>query len=396
MAWREESIVSQRLEFVALASVEGANIRGLCRRFGISAPTAYKWLARHRAGEQLADRSRRPHRSPARSDEAIEAEVLRVRDRHPAWGARKIRAVLLARDRPAPSASTVHAILTRHGRIDPAESASHRACRRFEHDRPNALWQMDFKGHVPLQRGGRCHPLTIMDDHSRFSIALRACGNEREPTVRTHLIDVFRRYGLPECVLCDNGPPWGTTQGTLGYTQLSVWLLRLGVRVTHGRPHHPQTQGKAERFHRTLKSEVLSRAELRDMGRAQSAFDAWRAIYNLERPHDALALAVPASRYRASERSYPETLPEVEYGPGDTVRRVRPDGMIQHRGRLWYISGALCGERVGLRTTRIDGVLEVCYGPFEIARLDLRDSTRQATRRRPPRATPAPNAGEHV
>ncbi len=388
MAWRKESIVSQRLEFVTLASGEGANIRELCRRFRISAPTGYLWLERFRSlGEAgLTDRSRRPACSPDRCDDAIEAAVLRVRSMHPSWGARKIRAVLESQGVEAPAASTVHAILVRHGRIDPAESAAHRPWRRFERDRPNALWQMDFKGHVPLHRGRRCHPLTIVDDHSRFAVALRACTNEQEPTVRHHLIDVFRLFGLPEAVLTDNGPPWGTPVGELGHTRLSVWLLRLGVRVAHGRPRHPQTQGKAERFHRTLKAELLSRTELRDLRQAQGAFDRWRGTYNLVRPHEALGLCTPAMRYTPSARVYPETLPEVEFGPSDIVRRVNPDGMIAFASRRWFISEALIGEHVGLRPTGIEGVLDVCLGPHPMGRLDQRNGTRRATRRRRPLA----------
>lgn len=388
MAWRKESIVSQRLEFVTLASVEGANIRELCRRFRISAPTGYHWLERHRSlGEAgLADRSRRPHRSPDRCDDAVEAAVLRVRAEHPSWGARKIRAVLETRGIDAPAASTVHAILVRHGRVDPAHAASHRPWQRFERDRPNALWQMDFKGHVPLHRGRRCHPLTIVDDHSRFAVALRACTNERDPTVRGHLIDVFRRFGLPEALLTDNAPPWGTPMGELGHTRLSVWLLRLGVRVMHGRPRHPQTQGKAERFHRTLKAELLSRTELRTVEQAQREFDRWRGTYNLVRPHEAVGMHPPATRYTPSEREYPETLPDVEFGPSDIVRRVNPDGMIAFAARRWFISEALIGEWVALRPTAVDGVLDVCLGPHPMGRIDQRDGTRCVVRRRRPLA----------
>lgn len=398
MAWREESIVSQRLEFVTLASAEGANVRELCRRFRISPPTGYKWLARHRAGAgaaspgdaSLRDLSRRPHASPGRSGAAVEAAVLQVRDRHPAWGARKIRAVLASRG-PAtaggviggcggvPSASTVHAILVRHGRVDPAHGEKHQAWTRFEHDRPNALWQMDFKGHVPMHRGGRCHPLTILDDHSRFSIGLWACDNERRDTVRGRLTEAFRRFGLPERLLCDNAPPWGVAAMAGRHTRLTVWLLRLGVVTVHGRAFHPQTQGKEERFHRTLKAELLSRAELRDLGQAQAAFDEWRGTYNLVRPHEALGMAVPASRYACSERRYPERLPELEYAPGERTRRVRRDGSIRWEGGPCYIGEAFAGEWVALRRLDGTGRLTICYGPHPVGVIE-----------------PAPAAGAHV
>lgn len=403
MAWREESIVSQRLEFVALASAEGANLRELCRRFNISAVTGYKWLERYRIGGDAAlqDRSRRPSSSPARTDDAVEAAILAERDKHPAWGARKlrtlVRATLESLGLEVPAASTVHAILSRHGKVDATGSSKHKPWQRFERERPNALWQMDFKGHVPLHRGGgRCHPLTILDDHSRFAVALRACDNEREPTVRGHLIDVFRCYGLPEMLLADNGPPWGTPIGELGHTKLSVWLLRLGVRVIHGRPCHPQTQGKAERFHRTLKAELLSRAELKDIPEAQTEFDVWRGMYNLKRPHEALGMRVPSSCYQPSSRAYPERLPDPEYGPDDLVRGVNADGIIAFHARKWFISEALIGQRVALRATIADGVYRVCLGPHEVGTLDLHEGTRRATRRRSPLAALAPNAcGQH-
>jgi transposase InsO family protein len=373
MPWREWSIMSQRKEFVALASAPGANVRGLCRRFEISATTAYKWLARHQRGEELKDRSRRPRASPGRTHEAMEREVLGVRSQHPAWGGRKIRARLLAMGvKEAPAASTITAILHRHGLIDPAESVKHHPWQRFERSAPNQLWQMDFKGHVPMHRGGRCHPLTVLDDHSRFAVALRACGDERHETVRDEFIAVFRRYGLPEQILADNGPPWGAPGGDRhSQTRLTLWMLRLGVRVIHGRPAHPQTQGKAERFHRTLVAELLSRQDLRDLDAAQRCFDAWREVYNLERPSEALGQATPSSRYQPSRRSYPERLPALGFGPDDLVRRVRHDGMVRYAARNWYISAALAGELVGLRPTGRDGRLLVCYGAHPIGQINL-------------------------
>ena len=392
MAWREESIVSQRLEFVTLAAAEGANIRELCRRYKISAPTGYKWMERHRGGGESAlhDSSRRPRSSPERSDAATEAAVLQVRERHPAWGARKIRAVLMARGVKVPAPSTVHAILVRHGKIDPAQKTKHQAWQRFEHDRPNALWQMDFKGHVPMHRGGRCHPLTILDDHSRFSIGLWACDNERRCTVQDRLIEAFRRFGLPERVLCDNGPPWSVPHADGGkHTGLTVWLLRLGVCTVHGRPFHPQTQGKDERFHRTLKAELLSRMDLRDLGHAQETFDTWRGMYNLMRPHEALGMAVPASRYACSSRPYPERMPEVEYAPGETLRRVRPNGLIKYRGQSWSVGQAFGGELVSLRQSPLEGVMSICYGPHAVGMIELKPAT-HPRRRLPPLASLAP------
>lgn len=373
MAWREVSIVSQRLEFVALAAAEGSNIRGLCRRFGISPQTGYKWMKRHReqGAAGLADRSRRPRGSPSRTDAMTEATVVALRDRHPAWGGRKLRARLVTLGHAGvPAPSTITAVLRRHGRIDEAASPRHTAFTRFERAAPNELWQMDYKGHVPMRAGGRCHPLTILDDHSRFSIGLFACDNERGETVKGHLTAVFRRYGLPQRMLADNGSPWGVSHALERYTKLEVWLLRLGVVLSHGRPMHPQTQGKDERFHRTLNVELLSRMDLLDLAHSQSAFDAWRDVYNLERPSEAIGMAVPASRYRPSPRVFPETLPPVEYGPDDAVRRVKRDGSFKYRDRMWYIGDAFAGEWVGVRPGRCEGELEVRYGPYLVGTVD--------------------------
>lgn len=378
MAWREESIMSQRLEFVTLASAEGANVRELCRRFRISAPTGYKWLDRHRSGGEgaLEDASRRPKSSPLRSEPAIENAVLALRDSNPVWGARKLRKVLSRQGLEVPAISTTHAILLRNGRIDPTVGKKHASFTRFEHECANALWQLDFKGHVPMHRGGRCHPLTILDDHSRFSLGVFACDNEKGATVQEHLTTAFRRYGLPERVLCDNGPPWGAPSATdvIGgrHTWLTVWLLRLGVVTVHGRAFHPQTQGKAERFHRTLKAELLSRTDLPDLRQAQAAFDKWRDVYNLQRPHEALDLEVPATRYSCSQRAFPETLPPVEYAPGEALRRVKHDGTIKCEGAIWRIGQAFAGEQVALRPASTDGLLDVCYGPHVIGRIELR------------------------
>jgi transposase InsO family protein len=369
MGWQEASIVEQRLEFVTLAGVEGANIAELCRRFGVSRQTGYKWIARFRLQRKdgLGNRPRRPHTSPEKTAASVESAVLSLRDAHPAWGGRKLRARLLTMGQPeVPAASTITQILRRNGRLVQSEAARP-ATTRFERASPNELWQMDFKGHVPMHRGGRCHPLTILDDHSRFSVGLFACGDEQTWTVRQRLVEAFRRYGLPERVLCDNGPPWGYSGGMRRHTELTVWLLRLGVRVVHGRPFHPQTQGKDERFHRTLKAELLSRMDLLGLRHAQQSFDAWRDVYNLERPSEALGMAVPATRYRPSERAYSEKLPELEFSPEDQVRKVKHDGSLSFRNRVWFIGQAFAYEHVGARTVA-ETVIEVRYGPHVVGR----------------------------
>jgi transposase InsO family protein len=360
-----------RREFVELAMQEGANRRELCRRFGIHPDTGYKWLGRWTAGDTgLADRSRRPHTSPTRCDTVTEERVLAVRDAHPAWGARKLARCLEREGMKPPALSTTHEILRRHGRIVPPPGGP-RAWQRFEKSAPNLLWQMDFKGWVPLTDGGRCHPLTVLDDHSRYGLCLEACANEQAVTVQDRLELTFRRYGLPEAFFVDNGGPWGDSCGQR-WTRLGVWLLKLGIAVLHSRPYHPQSRGKNERFHRTLKAEVFAFNRFRTLAEVQRAFDAWRTLYNLERPHEALDQDVPAKRYRASARAMPDHLPQVEYDEHEIVRTVPASkDYIRFKGRLWIVPRAFRGERVAIRPLAVNGHFGIFFGAHRIASIDL-------------------------
>lgn len=363
------TLMSLREEFVERAEQEGSNMSGLCRAYGIGRRTGYRWLGRARAGQPLDDRPRRPHASPRQTTSEVEARVVALRREHPSWGGRKLARRL--RDlgfEGVPAPSTVTAILRRHGLLLGPSAGEARAYIRFEHEAPNDLWQMDFKGHVACGTG-RCHPLTVLDDHSRYSLVLRACGDERTATVRDALEGAFHEHGLPERIACDNGAPWGNGPGDR-YTPLVVWLLRLGVPVSHSRPYHPQTLGKEERFHRTLKAEALS-APLADLASAQRSFDRWREVYNRERPHEALGGAVPASRYRPSPRAYPERLPELEYLPGDLVRKVQAGGELSLLGRTVRVPKAFRGQHVALRPTDQDGHYAVVFATVHIAEVDL-------------------------
>ena len=374
MSWKEVSTMSQRHEFMLLAQQPGVSLRALCRRFGISPPTAYKWLARYATAgfAGLADHSRRPHQMPQRTPTALEAAVLELRTQHPTWGGRKLHARLQALGyATVPAPSTITAILRRAAWLPPVAAAPKRAWQRFEHPTPNALWQMDFKGHFPVAHG-RCHPLTVLDDCSRFALCLHACPNEQGTTVQTHLTQTFRRYGLPHRMLMDNGPPWGVPLTLSPFTPLTVWLIRLGIALSHARPAHPQTLGKDERFHRTLKAELLHQRAFADLAHCQHHFDRWRDLYNLERPHDALALAVPATRYTPSPRLFPEALPPIDYGLGAHVRRVQGKGEISFRGRPFHVTKALRGYPVALRPTLQDGRWRVYFCHQYISELDLR------------------------
>jgi hypothetical protein len=231
---------------------------------------------------------------------------------------------------------------------------------------------MDFKGDFATGRG-RCHPLTVIDDHSRYALGIEACVTQQDGPTRERLVMVFRRYGLPDAMLMDNGSPWGDSGGGR-FTAFTLWLLRLGVRVTHGRHYHPQTQGKDERFHRTLAAEVLSNRQFGNVVECQRAFDRWRHKYNHVRPHQALGLATPSERYRASRRSFPETLPPIEYGPGDYLRKADQDGDISLQGRCIRLGKPFRGMPMALRPMSEDGTFSVHFCTHQIGVIDLRNT----------------------
>ena len=403
MPWKVRTKMSERIAFCALASQEDANFSALCREFGISRKTGYKWQARYakkgKAG--LKEHSRRPKTMPAQTDAQMEQKVLDVRKKHPYWGGRKIHHLLLQQGEVGvPSPSTITAILRRNGCLVEEESEKRRAFVRFEREKPNELWQMDFKGHFALTASGRCHPLTILDDHSRFLLAVRACGDERTTTVQMELTTLFRTYGMPERILADNGAPWGVGPSLLRndkrldtldayvelfdhdqshvlpsrilHTALTVWLLRYDIPVSHGRARHPQTQGKEERVNRTLKEELLAYQSFATLHDAQVAFDSWRSIYNNVRPHEALQMQVPASRYKHSLLTFPEQPPKLEYDEHVTVRKADELGRITFQNKRWRVGTAFAGERIALLPSDTDGVIYAHFGRHYIATINLK------------------------
>ena len=375
MPWNVKDTMSLREEFICLASGRTLPFSELCRRFNISRQTGYKWVERHRTqgGEGLADQSRRPHHSPMRSSDQTVALVLELRRQH-GWGGRKIERRL--RDlghANVPAPATITEILRRHGLIHERDSTQRQHWQRFEHAYPNSLWQMDFKGDFPTLEGGRCAALTVLDDHSRFNVVLTACARTTTQVVQTELERAFRCYGLPARINTDNGAPWGSPSAPGQLTELAVWLIRLGIQVSYSRPYHPQTNGKDERFHRSLKAEVLERHTFTTHAHVQQALDRWRQVYNTERPHEALGMAVPVTRYACSLRRMPERLPEPEYGCGDEVLQVNASGVVRVRGEKVKLSIALKGLQVAARPSEEDdGVIEIWFAHQRVAKLDLK------------------------
>lgn len=345
MPWRSLSIMDERIRFVISASTGTRSISSLCSEFCISRQTGYRWLDRYqRSGSvsSLVDRSRRPHSSPSRTPPKLEQQVIAVRRRY-GWGARKLHYLLLDQGHSLP-VSTIHNVLKRHGLIVP-KASQRPALKRFERSAANQLWQMDFKGDYAVG-SGRCYPLTVLDDHSRYSVGIFGLPGQRTELVKDCLIRVFEQYGLPDAMLMDHGTPWWSTTTTHGLTRLSVWLIRHDIKLIHSAVAHPQTQGKIERFHRTLAEDIRFHGMPGSMAGWRSYLAAFQHEYNHIRPHQALGMAPPASRYTASARYYSDAVLQWQYPVGATVGRLNSQGCLYYRQTRYFVCAALAGELV--------------------------------------------------
>lgn len=369
MPWECKTVNKLREEFVAKVMLKEESMSSICRQYGISRTTGYKWVARYLDGETMQDKSHEPFNKPYKTNSDIEQMILSVRYDHPTWGARKIKRFLENKGQyDLPSVSTISNILKRCGCVCPEASVAHTPYKRFEMSRPNDMWQMDYKGHFAMVNGERCHPLTILDDHSRFSLCIDAGSNEQWIPTRESLVRVFREYGMPKAILCDNGSPW--SDNTNGYTPFEIWMMQMDILPIHGRPIHPQTQGKDERFHRTLKEDLLSRTPIRDLEHAQKEFDKFRHCYNYERPHSALNLDVPAKHYSKSKVKYIEHSQEPIYDSGADLRKVNFKGYISICRHRYYLSESFIGKLLELRPLEENRVA-LLYGNFRVAIIDL-------------------------
>ena len=368
MPWGTTTVSELRTAFVHAVRTAGRSVSHAARDFAISRKTAYKWLARFDAHKPLADQSRRPYRSPARTADALEAAVLDVRDQF-GWGPRKIHAYLTNNQKNTPPIRTIADILRRHQRVPPPAASEPTECQRFERGTPNELWQLDFKGYIEIERQ-KVSPLTILDDHSRFLLALRPCTDLTMLSAWNVLWDTFGEYGLPEAVLCDNAFGAPSCPGSRGVSWFESRLLRLSIRPIHGRPYHPQTQGKVERLHGTLVREVYPRLDTSSQTAFTAGLDRWRReVYNPLRPHEALGDQTPLTRWRPSARPRPRELPEVGYPPGSVLRRVGSNGLLHYRSARILAGQGIAGESV--RIEEADGCVLVFYTSKEIRRIPL-------------------------
>jgi transposase InsO family protein len=342
MPWRPVEVREQRVEFVVRALRGAEPLSRLCQEFGISRPTGYLWLQRYRAGgvEAVAERSRRPLHSPTQTAPELESRILALRKVYPDWGARKL-AVLLARQGIELPPGTVHRVLLRHGLVREQDRHSP-AVKRFEREQPNQLWQMDFKG--PKNWPRACTALSVIDDHSRYVVALEGTPRPEGRLVRRHLERAFEECGLPEAMLMDHGIPWWNWQSFAGSTQLSLWLIRQGIRLCFTGIGHPQTQGKVERFHGSLERALTHRG-VPDQDH-QQWLDDYRREHNHIRPHEALGMQTPASRWQPSPRAYQPNPQPWEYPQGAWTLKVDNHGMIDIKNQPYRIAKSLIGERV--------------------------------------------------
>jgi transposase InsO family protein len=355
----------QRVRFVVAASRQEKSMTALCQEFGISRPVGYQWLSRYQQGgvAAIAERSRRPQHSPRRTQGTGERRVVELRQCYPDWGARKLR-VLLQREGLELGRNTIHRILLRHDLVHPGDRHPP-AVERFERAAPNELWQMDFKG--PKLWPQRVGPLSVLDDHSRYLIVLRAVGSTHTERVQEPLVEAFDRHGVPEGMLMDHGTPWWSVHSTGGMTKLSLWLMRQGIALHWSRVRHPQTQGKVERFHGELQRALTRRRVLEP--EMQTWLDQFRWEHNHVRPHEALAMQTPASRWRPSPRRYDPNPPRWEYPAGAKVRKVDSQGKLTLAGENWKISNALAGEWV--QVVPIQSRVQVYYCTTLVREIDF-------------------------
>ncbi len=379
MPWKERTAVDERKSFVAACARGEASFSALCRQFGISRPTGYKWLERYRdQGEPgLQDLSRAPDHQPRATPTPLEDRILELRAEHPRWGPRKLLAVLQQQEPRCawPAPSTIGELLRREGLTHPrpprrrtpsfTEPLAHAQA-------PNDVWTTDFKGWFVCANGQRCDPLTLTDAYSRYLLRCCPVAKTDGPHVRQVFQAAFRQFGLPLAIRSDNGAPFAST-GLAGLSRLSVWWIRLGIRPERIDLGCPQQNGRHERFHLTLKAETASppRATLPAQSRAFAAF---QREYNQLRPHEALGQRAPAALYRPSPRPFPDHLPELVYPFEVYLRRISPAGHLSWRDHQVYISVLLEGEDVALRPLEED-LFEVLFGPLLLGWFDAPSAT---------------------
>ena len=371
MPWKVRCKLDLRMMFVSAVKSGKWGLSEVCRQFTISRKTGYKWLARYEAeGEAgLQERSCRPLKIHYSTDPVVRDSLIAERKAHPYWGARKLCERLRWEGIKPPPERTANRILRRQGLVE-VRRVSLEEPRRFESLQPNDLWQVDHKKAIHGGWFSRAVPFLVVDDSTRYLIELRALPDKGTISTWNVLWNIFGELGLPVAILSDNDFVF---HGPTGPSQIEVRLMRLGINMLHGRPYHPQTQGKVERLNETLDTELLRNASFRQSQEIQPGFDSFRHRYNFERPHEAIGMEVPGALYRMSERHRPDVLPEVEYPNGAVLRKVQKDGWISWKGYAISVGVGLFGQSVEVRETA--GEIEVYYGRYRILGHSLNEET---------------------
>ena len=375
MPWEERNVTKAMLrkEFVERVLAHEKSKKALCLEYGISRPTGDKWIKRYRENSSCEELSREPHHRANRTSPEMEALVIKTRKENYDACALVVHTLLKRQGIPnVPCVRTINNIFHRYGLITPDASQAATPYTRFEKEAPNDMWQTDFIGHFALKNQRRCHPLMVMDDHSRFNLSCHAQYGETFGDTIPVMRKIFLEYGMPKVILCDNGNPWGTVQST-GFTKYEVWMMERGVLVIHGRIKHPQTQGKQERMNQTFRKGCIQGPLYKNLRDAQSHFDAFRDFYNNRRPHTSLTLETPASQYTSSLRKYPRRIRSWDYGEGLELRRIKSSGYLTYGGQGYFLSEALGNKIVAVRETKLDGnsILTLYFRQFIIGKIDV-------------------------
>ena len=394
MPWPTQDVNTIRREFVTKALLKGASFSALCREYGLSRKTGYKWRQRALAAglSRLTEHSRRPNSAPKQLDEATACTLIRFKLRHPHWGPKKLCQLYARQGQPAPSLSSCQRVLTRAGlvlarrrRVRPSpERISLGAVARA----PNEVWTVDFKGWWRTRDGQRCEPLTVRDAFSRFVLAVRTVAKANTATGRAEFERLFASYGLPQVIKSDNGAPFASVCAPLGLSRLSAWWVALGIELDRSRPAHPQDNGAHERLHRDIAVE-LSHQVQPDLASQQAAFDLWRDEFNWERPHEALGGRCPGVVYRKSDRAFPLPPVLLDYGPGFFPRKICRNGVLKWQQQTLVISTTLVGWHVGLRHLDHDH-LEVWFSHLLLGHIELSSARFLRAASRPQEAVARP------
>jgi len=377
MPWKEPKIMEIRTEFALLAIKRERSFRSLCKSYGVSPKTGYKWVQRYQeqGSGGMGDSSRRPRVSPTQLAENTVCEIVRIKALHKAWGPKKIQTIYEREHGKAPSLSSFQRILEKSGMVEKrvrrkVGSVSSRLQGVAVAKSPNDVWTVDFKGWWWVTKAREiCQPLTVRDEYSRYLLGFDALKTTCTAEVQRRFERLFKTYGLPRAIRSHNGSPFASVHAPLGLSRLSAWWLSMGIRLHRSRPGHPQDNGAHERMHRDIAHEIQACAEGNHRNH-QVVFDLWREEYNHERPHEALKQKVPVDYYEASEVPYLGRKMTWEYPKNYLRRKVNSCGRIWIENQVLFLSRSLCGYWLGLKSIPKDR-LEFYLAGYYLGEIDL-------------------------